>query len=123
LYFISDRDTSSFGTQLFVTEDTTYSSAEDRPLSVPQSVIPTLFGQARDQRLFLTVVGGNQGGRYEIQIYDLLGRLVLKSNVEMTADGQTLKGDLKLEDLPSGSYLVALHFRQTHLSTRFAVTR
>lgn len=123
LYFISDHDAHPFGTQLYVTEDTTVSATNPRPALPPLEIVPALFGQVRDENLYLTLVGKNRGGYYRIKIYDLIGRLVQASDIEMNNENNTLKGTLELDNLSSGTYLVALQQKQTHYSTRISVVR
>jgi hypothetical protein len=122
LYFISDRDAHPYGTQLYVTEDTTVSAVDPRP-AIPQQVEPALFGRVQDQRLRLVLVGGGRSGDYELRLYDVLGRLVQQAMIEMMLDESALRGDFALPDLSSGVYIADLQNRQMHLSTRFTITR
>lgn len=122
LYFISDRDAHPYGTQLYVTEDTTVSATDSRP-AMPKQIEPALFGHVQDQRLYLTLVGGKNTGEYELKLFDVLGRLVQQAKIEMLLDDSALRGDFVLPDLPSGNYIADLQYRQTRFSTRFTVTR
>jgi len=122
LYFVSDRDAHPFGTQLYVTEDTAVSITDPRPV-MPQQIEPALFGQVQDQHLHLTLVGGNLTGRYRLKLFDVLGRLVQQTEIKMNLEENALRGDFVLPELPSGTYMADLQYRQTHFSTRFTVMR
>lgn len=123
LYFLSERDTSAFGMQLFITEDTTISGVSPRPQTLPRTTEPTLLGLVRDQRLHLTLLGESRSGKYSMKLYNVLGRLIEQEMVELTYDNSTLKGELQLQDLPSGAYLVNLDYHGKHISTRFTISR
>jgi hypothetical protein len=122
LYFLSNRDSLPVGLQLYSTEDTTAAAVTTRPQNLPMAPQPTLFGFVRDHQLQLTLIGENRTGKYSLKLYNVLGRLIQQATVELVHEKLALKGDISIQDLPSGTYLVNLDYHGKQISTRFFIT-
>jgi hypothetical protein len=123
LYFLSNRDSLPVGQQLYSTEDTTAAAVTTRPRNLPTAPQPTLFGFVRDRELQLTLIGENRTGKYSLKLYNVLGRLIQQVTVELVYENLALKGDISIQHLPSGTYLVNLDYHGKQISTRFTIAR
>jgi hypothetical protein len=108
---------------MYVTEDTTVTSIGPRPAPLPRYVKPALFARVVGQNLVLTLVGDQQTGRFSLRIFNLIGRQIEQTALDMYAQNGALRGSVRLDSLPSGTYLADLKFRNSHISSAFTVLR
>jgi hypothetical protein len=122
LYFLSDRN-SPVGRQMYVTEDTTISAVGAKPAPLPRYVKPALFARVVGQNLVLTLVGGQQTGRFSLKIFDLIGRVIEQTALDMYAQNGAISGSIRLDLLPSGTYIARVQYRDTAFASKFTIMR
>jgi hypothetical protein len=123
LYFLSNRDSHPYGLQMYVTEDTTVTSVGPEPVRFPNSVKPALFCRMEGPTLSLTIIGPHEAGLFRIDVFNILGRSVRSGSVEMRFTESALHGDISLDALPTGTYVVSLKHRQLRVSGKFTLMR
>jgi hypothetical protein len=106
--------------QIYTSTDTTVSALGPSRIPQTSSQKPILrVTTDSSEGLKLTVSGITIRGNQEVQVHDILGRLVASYNVQFVSDGQQSIGIMPALSVASGTYIVSMNTNNGVLSTKF----